>query len=379
MSSGTYSDFLTALGQNESGNNYSFVSSLGYLGRFQFGEEALKAIGFYNGDSSAAIDFTGSWTATAATFGVFNANEFLASPAAQDAAGAAWFVKIGADLDSLDLGRFEGRTIDGIPITTSGLLAGAHLVGVWALKSFLESGGAVDTADGYGTPVSQYVQRFGGFDTPIALKDAPALVAGGGSSALQVIGSAADDTLSAGNGPSVIRGAAGNDVLHGGPNFDDVNGNQGNDTIDGGSGGGDWLVGGQGNDLIHGQGGGEMILGNQGADTLAGGGEGDVLRGGQGDDSIVAGAGSEWISGDRGDDVILAGSGPDTFHAFAQAGIDRIMGFKAGLDHVLLDPGTSYSVAQVGADTVVDMGGGNEVILAGVSLSSLSPGWIIAG
>src|SRR6185312_12731130 len=85
MSSGTYSDFLTALGHNESGNNYSFVSSLGYLGRFQFGEEALKAIGFYNGDATAVIDFAGSWTPTAATFGVFNANEFLASPAAQDA------------------------------------------------------------------------------------------------------------------------------------------------------------------------------------------------------------------------------------------------------------------------------------------------------
>src|SRR6185312_9502499 len=100
MSSGTYSDFLTALGHNESGNNYEFVSTLGYLGRYQFGEEALKAIGFYAGDSSAAIDFAGSWTSTAASYGVSDKAEFLASPAAQDAAGAAWFLKIGADLDS---------------------------------------------------------------------------------------------------------------------------------------------------------------------------------------------------------------------------------------------------------------------------------------
>ena len=34
MSAGGYSDFLSALGKNESGNNYSFTSSLGYLGRF---------------------------------------------------------------------------------------------------------------------------------------------------------------------------------------------------------------------------------------------------------------------------------------------------------------------------------------------------------
>src|SRR4051812_38121683 len=39
MSNGSYTQFLSALGQNESGNNYGFVSSLGYLGRFQFGEE----------------------------------------------------------------------------------------------------------------------------------------------------------------------------------------------------------------------------------------------------------------------------------------------------------------------------------------------------
>lgn len=333
MTSGTYYDFLIVLGHNESGNNYSFESSLGYLGRYQFGEEALQAVGFYKGDNTSSIDFIGSWTAIAATFGVFTAADFLASPAAQDTAGAAWFVRIGADLDSLGLGRFDGQAAGGITITTSGLLAGAHLVGVWALKDFLESGGAIDTKDGYGTPVSQYVQRFGGFDTPIDLKDGRAISVGSGRPlALQVIGSAADDTLAGNGGPSLMRGGAGNDVLYGGPSFDDINGNQGDDTIDGGSGGGDWLVGGQGNDLISGHGGHEMILGNLGADTLIGGGDGDVLRGGQGNDSIVAGPGAEWISGDRGGDVIQAGDGPNTFHSFAEAGIDRVLGFKVGIE-----------------------------------------------
>ena len=35
-------------------------------------------------------------------------------------------------------------------------------------------------------------------------------------------------------------------------------------------------------------------------------------------------------------------------------------------DRVKLDPGTTYTVSQVGADTVIDMGGGNEMILVGV-------------
>ena len=378
MSSGSYADFLTALGQNESGNNYEFVSTLGYLGRYQFGEEALKAIGFYDGDSTAAIDFTGSWTTAAAGYGVFDKTEFLASSAAQDAAASAWFLKIGADLNSLDLGRFDGQTIDGATVSTSGLLAGAHLVGVWALQDFLQSGGAVDTVDGYGTPVSQYVRKFGGFDTPITLKDAP-VIAAAPDTPPQVIGTSADDTITGSSGSSYLRGEGGNDIIRGGAGFDDINGNQGNDTIDGGSGGGDWLVGGQGSDLITGHGGSELIYGNLGNDTLVGGGTGDILRGGQGDDSIVAGGGAEWISGDRGDDVIQLGSGADTVHAFAQSGMDRVLGFKIGVDHVQLDPGTSYSLVQDGANAVVDMGGGHEVVLVGVNLTALPTGWIFEG
>ena len=48
-------------------------------------------------------------------------------------------------------------------------------------------------------------------------------------------------------------------------------------------------------------------------------------------------------------------------------------------DRVMLDPGTTYAVSQVGADTVIDMGGGNQMVLVGVQLSSLTSGWIFAG
>jgi hypothetical protein len=48
-------------------------------------------------------------------------------------------------------------------------------------------------------------------------------------------------------------------------------------------------------------------------------------------------------------------------------------------DRVLLDPGTTYSISQVGADTVLDMGGGNQMILVGVSLSALPAGSIFFG
>jgi len=36
----------------------------------------------------------------------------------------------------------------------------------------------------------------------------------------------------------------------------------------------------------------------------------------------------------------------------------------------------SYTLRQDGADTVVDLGAGDRMILVGVQMSSLTPGWI---
>jgi len=191
-------------------------------------------------------------------------------------------------------------------------------------------------------------------------------------------GGAGGDTITAADGANYVRGQDGDDSIVGGAGFNDINGNKGDDTIVGHSLVGDWLVGGQGNDSIAAHGHGNIVYGNIGADTLVGGAGGDIIRGGQGDDSIVAGSGTEWISGDRGDDTIQGGSGADTFNSFSGAGLDRILGFDAAKgDHVQLDPGTHYTLSQVGADTVIDLGGGDEMVLVGVNSSTLPPGWLI--
>ena len=190
-------------------------------------------------------------------------------------------------------------------------------------------------------------------------------------------GGAGDDTLQGGTFADALHGGDGNDLVLGGSAFDDINGNKGNDTIDGGSGGSDWLLGGQGNDLITAHHGSNLIFGNLGDDTLNSGDGQDVVRGGQGDDSIVGGSGSEFISGDRGNDTMSGGAGADIFHASQDAGIDRVLDFHLSEgDRVQLDPGTTYTVSQVGADTVIDMGSGAHMILVSVQMSTLTPGWI---
>jgi hypothetical protein len=80
---------------------------------------------------------------------------------------------------------------------------------------------------------------------------------------------------------------------------------------------------------------------------------------------------------DRGNDTISGGAGADLFHDSQDAGIDRVTDFNyAQGDRVQLDPGTTFTVGQVGDDTVIDMGGGNQMILVGVQLSTLTAGWI---
>ncbi|HEY8004647.1 MAG TPA: NF038122 family metalloprotease [Phenylobacterium sp.] len=212
--------------------------------------------------------------------------------------------------------------------------------------------------------------------TPTAGDDVLVGAAGGDT----IDGLAGNDTITGGDGgPNYLRGGDGGDLINGGALFDDINGNKGEDTIHGND-GNDWVVGGQGNDMLFGDAGDDIVLGNLGNDTLDGGDGNDTVRGGQGDDVISGGAGDDFISGDRGNDTETGGAGADIFHGSQDAGIDKVMDFHLSEgDRVMLDPGTTFTVSQVGADTVIDMGAGNQMILVGVQMSTLTPGWIFEG
>ena len=173
-----------------------------------------------------------------------------------------------------------------------------------------------------------------------------------------------------------LRGDEGDDYIIGGAAFDDINGNMGNDTASGGA-GEDWVVGGKDNDLLFGGGGSDLVYGNIGADTCDGNDGNDIVRGGQDNDQVFGGAGDDYVSGDKGSDTMTGGAGADIFHSFGDAGLDRVTDFSlAQGDRVQLDPGTQYTVSQSGADTVINMTGGGQMILVGVQMSSLTAGWI---
>jgi Ca2+-binding RTX toxin-like protein len=189
-------------------------------------------------------------------------------------------------------------------------------------------------------------------------------------------GLAGNDTITEASGRNYLRGGEGGDSIVGGTGFDDINGNAGNDTCVSG-GGDDWVVGGKDNDSLVGSDGQNLVYGNLGSDTCDGGAGNDIVRGGQDDDVVMGGAGDDFVSGDKGSDTMTGGAGADVFHTFGDAGIDRVTDFHASEgDRVQLDPGTVYTVAQAGADTVISMTGGGQMTLVGVTLSSLPSGWI---
>ncbi|MHA7941457.1 peptidoglycan-binding protein LysM [Formosa sp. 3Alg 14/1] len=136
----TYVGFKEALGFKESRGNYFTVNTLGYLGKYQFGKETLKIIGIYN------------------------PVKFLKNPELQEKAFLAnternkWILR-------RDIKNYVGKTINGVVITESGILAAAHLAGPGNVKKYLRSYGAVGFNDAYGTSVAHYMKKFSGYDT----------------------------------------------------------------------------------------------------------------------------------------------------------------------------------------------------------------------
>ena len=124
----------------ESQGKYSKINTLGYIGKYQFGIETLKSIGIY--------DSIG----------------FMNSPKLQE---KAFVILLSTNKYELKdyINFFDGKVIDGIKITESGILAAAHLGGTGSVKRFLNSNGERKCKDGYGTSVKTYLRDFGGFET----------------------------------------------------------------------------------------------------------------------------------------------------------------------------------------------------------------------
>jgi galactitol-specific phosphotransferase system IIB component len=139
--------FLKDLAQKESSMNPKAVNRLGYIGKYQFGNMALQDL---------ELDDK------------INAHKFKKNPAIfpekmQDKAMIK-LLKLNKNYLGNYIEKFVGKNVAGVNITKSGLLAGSHLVGAGAIKKFLDSNGVYIPKDANGVPVTEYIQKFGGYN-----------------------------------------------------------------------------------------------------------------------------------------------------------------------------------------------------------------------
>lgn len=136
----SYVGFKEALGFKESRGNYHIVNDYGYMGKYQFSRATLRMIGFKNTDN------------------------FLYDTRQQEAAFLA-YTSLNKWVLRNDIKRYAGKTIGGVKVTESGILAAAHLAGAGNVKKFLRSAGENRFEDANGASIRYYLRKFSGYDT----------------------------------------------------------------------------------------------------------------------------------------------------------------------------------------------------------------------
>ena len=151
LNSKQFEDFLKDLGRRESTNNPDTVNTLGYIGEYQFGKAALKDVGYSHINTK---DFRNDPT-------IFPKEE-------QDKA-VTKLIKLNFRRFERLANKYEGKYINGVKVTKSGLIGAAHISGAGGVKKFLRTNGRYDPCDAYGTHLSDYLEEFAGHEFNLEL------------------------------------------------------------------------------------------------------------------------------------------------------------------------------------------------------------------
>jgi len=130
--------FLEDLGFRESSGNYKAVNQFGYLGKYQFGRQTLDNLGYKD----------------------ISNRQFLSDPSIQEQAMEDLLVHNKKILRRY-IQKYNGKVINGIFITESGILAAAHLSGPGNVKKFFRKG--YEFRDGNGTKMTSYIKKFSNY------------------------------------------------------------------------------------------------------------------------------------------------------------------------------------------------------------------------
>lgn len=133
--------FIDHLGYKESGNDWTTINGINCFGEWQFAYGTLKHLGY----------------------GHITPEKFKQDSSIFPRELQLKVLKTLIQINELSLGSYKGfigKTINGVPITKGGLLAGMHLGGSRGVKIYLSSNGIIDSKDMYGTKISDYIREF---------------------------------------------------------------------------------------------------------------------------------------------------------------------------------------------------------------------------
>lgn len=181
----TREGFRNALSRRESSSNLKLshdhkinlaaqidINFIGFVGYFQFGENALIDCGYYNpriknSDKSSKNNWIGTWTGKD---GITSLEKFKNSPRVQIKAFEIWVDILCNRMRNKNINEFYGKTINNVEITESGCIAAAHLKGTQAVLDYLTSNGKINGKDALGTGVAEYIALLAYYDLETCCK-----------------------------------------------------------------------------------------------------------------------------------------------------------------------------------------------------------------
>jgi Ca2+-binding RTX toxin-like protein len=174
-----------------------------------------------------------------------------------------------------------------------------------------------------------------------------------------MIGNSGNNTLTAAAGDDTLDGGAGVDILIGGLGNDSYYVDNAGDRVT--------ELTGEGTDLVYAS--VNFTLGGTAIENLTLTGMANITGTGNGLANIMIGnSGKNTLTGAGGNDTLTGGAGADIFFFGAGSGVDKITDFSATQNDSLNLHAYNQATAvitQMGADTVIDLGGGNITTLTG--------------
>jgi len=132
--------FLGSIALRESSGDQWNVNQYGMLGLYQFDPKTLTYLGIKETKSNYLNDIG------AQNFAMIK------------------YLKYNKKKLNKYIERYDGKTHKGIYVTTSGILAGAHLMGAGGVMDFFDDSGRYKQYDGNDVHVSEYIAQFSGYD-----------------------------------------------------------------------------------------------------------------------------------------------------------------------------------------------------------------------